>query len=73
MATKRSCFRSSGGYDFPEYYVRENAITDRQRYKLTNYILTLQDEDERDRLLAELDEMTETEANEMLYEASRWR
>ena len=60
-------------YDIQDYYVRDDVITDRQKRMLTDYIQTLQDEDERDRLLAELDEMTEQEANEFLYEASRWR
>jgi len=74
MTTKsKSCFGPRRGYDFPEYYAREDMITDRQRRVLTNYIQTLQDEHERERMLSELDEMSCDEADDMIFQVSKWQ
>ncbi|MEI6080758.1 MAG: hypothetical protein WCQ53_09015 [bacterium] len=48
-------------------------ITDRQRRVLTNYIQTLQDEHERERMLSELDEMSCDEADDMIFQVSKWQ
>ena len=73
MATKS--IKSNSYYDLRSHYCpdveeREVGVTNSQRQRLTDYINLLhnEDEDEKEQKLSQLDEMTETEAAEMLSE-----
>ena len=48
-------------------------INDKQRRRLTDLICqNIEDEDERERLLSEVSEMTSAEAKEAIFEHLRW-
>jgi 3-dehydroquinate dehydratase len=77
-ATKARCgmFGPRRGYFFPEYDTRsEEMINSRQRRQLTDYIMSLHndDEDEKEQKLAQIEEMTSAEADDYLFEVSRWQ
>ncbi len=76
MLTKNRCssMGPSRGLIFPEYY-DEEAISEKQRRKLTEYICSLHNDDEdlKEQKIAHLNEMSFHEADDLLHEVSRWQ
>ena len=71
---KNSFNNPSKGYFFPEYY-NEESISEKQRRRLVAYICSLHNDDEdlKEQKIAQLDEMSYHEADDLLHEVSRWQ
>ena len=76
MLTKNRCspMGPSRGLIFPEYYDEEK-ISEKQRRKLVDYIYSLHNDDEhlKEQKIAQLEEMSFHEADDLLHEVSRWQ
>lgn len=79
MSTKALCgsFNSRRNYYYPEYEDchGDEMITDRQRRKLVDYIMSQYNDsdDEKEEKIEALNELTQDEADDYLAEVSRWQ
>jgi hypothetical protein len=73
MVTKTEASWFEKDYSFPIEYLGEGAITDKQLKILTSLILQkVYNEDEREQKLSQLSELSETEADDLIFNLSRW-
>lgn len=63
-------------YFFPDYEDSESErmINSGQKRKLTDYIMSMHNDDEyeKDQKIAQLEELTQAEADDYLFEVSKW-